>query len=144
MVATRGYNPGGGVDREIFTKMTFVLDSNLSVGEIVSIPSRRLRIFYSTGLSYMPGKTGCYGQASSGSAIVRQKTNDLVELEFDAVFDLQSPLKWQGDCLERNIKSQVIARMKPLSLLDAWEGVPAEGDSLIAESVPYIDYNKKR
>lgn len=48
-----------GLDKERFRKVTLVFENDIHVGDVIDLSSGRVKAFYSTGLSFMPGKAGC-------------------------------------------------------------------------------------
>lgn len=135
VVGIRRYsNPG--LDRENFRKTTFVVDTDVAVGEVIDISSGRVRAAYGTGLSFMPGKSGCYGQAISGTVSILRNNDEFLELEATIEFDLKSPLGWTDACKNREFHARVVANRLTIKDLGPWEGVKAANDSPVAESVP--------
>lgn len=113
-----------------------ILPPNLAEGDFFSLSESDIMAFYSTGLSLRPGSTGCYGKAVSGSVEILKKSADLMRVRINARFDLDSPAGWKDHCKMREFSYELNAIQRSLGQLDAWEGVPAPGDSLISEGSP--------
>ena len=135
VVALREYT-APEVENERYKKLTLILRSNLAEGDVLDLPSSEGRAVYSTGLSLRPGSTGCYGKAVSGSVEILKKSADLIRVRINARFDLDSPAGWKDHCKMREFSYELNAIQRSLGQLDAWEGVPAPGDSLISEGSP--------
>ncbi|WP_295566441.1 hypothetical protein [uncultured Stenotrophomonas sp.] len=135
VVGIREYSRSG-LDSDRFRKVTFSLPAVLRVGDTIDLSSTDVKAFYSTGLSFMPGKVGCYGSAISGRISVLRNAGRTLELDVQALFDLKSPLQWKGHCSVRAFNERIKAVRLPAERLRAWEGVPGKGDSIIEESLP--------
>lgn len=135
VVAVRQHSVSGRED-ERYMKVTFVFPATLREGDVVDLPEEGVKAFYSTGLSLRPGLTGCYGNAVSGKIEVTKMSEDRMELNASARFDLISPAGWEGHCTTYDFQSELKAVRRPLAELNAWEGVPAPGDSIITEGFP--------
>lgn len=135
VVGVREYSRSG-MDSDRFRKVTFSLPTGLRPGDTIDLPSADAKAFYSTGQSFMPGKTGCYGNATSGRISVRRTSERILEFDVQALFDLKSPLEWKGHCSVRSFNGHIKAVRLPIERLRAWEGVPGKGDSVIEEGVP--------
>lgn len=127
-----------GLDKEHFRKVTIVVDGGLQAGTVLDISKGQARAFYSTGASFMPGKSGCHGKGVSGTILVRTASTDVLELDINVVFDLKSPLGWPGHCGLRDYQATAVAKSLSFERLGPWEGVRSPGDSVIAEAVPAI------
>jgi hypothetical protein len=84
----------------------------------------------------MPGKSGFYSEASSGTLTIVGKSLDELELDVAVKFDLKSPLSWNDNCNEYEFRSRVVTKRYQFEQLGAWEGVRDSEDSEVAESVP--------
>jgi hypothetical protein len=135
VVALREYT-ASKVENERYRKLTLILPPNLAEGDFFSLSESDIMAFYSTGLSLRPGSTGCYGKAVSGSVEILKKSADLMRVRINARFDLDSPAGWKDHCKMREFSYELNAIQRSLGQLDAWEGVPAPGDSLISEGSP--------
>lgn len=135
VVAVRQYSVLGRED-ERYMKLTFVLPATLREGDVVNLPEGGVKAFYSTGLSLRPGATGCYGHAVSGKVEVTRMSEDRMEINASARFDLLSPAGWEGHCTTYDFQSDLKAVKRTLAELNAWEGVPSPGDSIISEGFP--------
>lgn len=124
------------IDREGFRKITFVIDKDVKDGEVIKIPSDRARAAFGSGLSFMPGKSGCYGEATSGTVSVSR--TDMKSLRVNAAvnFHLKSPLDWAGECKSLEFRSSFTAEKLNLEDMGPWEGGRGMDDSLVSESVP--------
>jgi len=137
VVGVREYS-SGGVDTERFLKVTLFFDGDLSEGEVFQIPSKNVRVVFGSGLSFMPGKSGCYGEAKSGTVSVVGRSVEQLELDVAALFDLKSPLSWNDACNEYMFRSRILAKRYLFEELGAWEGVKSADDSIVAESTPKL------
>lgn len=135
VVGIRQYSDAG-VDREVFRKITFVIDHEVADGEVVELPSDRVRVAYGSGLSFMPGKSGCYGQATSGSVSVSRRGMEKLEIHANLRFDLKSPLGWADACEMLEFRSTIVATRSTFEDMGPWEGVRNADDSIISESAP--------
>ena len=117
-----------GLDAEKFRKITLVVNAPLKEGDHIDLLREPNRGFYGTGLSYMPGKAGCYGRLTAGTLTVEKVEAQKVRLQLDAQFELKSPTDFEGACGTLHYNTTIIARQRYLEELGPWEGVPREAD----------------
>lgn len=135
VVGVREYS-AAGLDQERFRKVTFVIGPSIKEGDQLDLAQAGMKAFYSTGLSYMPGNAGCYGNVESGTLNVRSIKDGEIVIEVDALFDLKSPAQSEGHCTLRDYKATIRAVPKKLEDLGPWEGVPGDA-SYIDEGTPH-------
>ena len=135
VVGLRQFTDGAG-DGAKFRKVTLFLTEDVREGETLSFPTNRARAVFGSGLSFMPGKSGCYGEAKSGTVTIKRRTQEVLELEIAIQFDLKSPLNWPDACNDGEFAETVIAQRSTMERFGPWEGVRGTEDSVVAESVP--------
>ena len=141
VIGVREYSDRG-LDQERFRKVTFVVPADLKQGDRIELTASETKAFYSTGLSYMPGKAGCYGSAISGSLLITRLETPIIELQVDAVFDLKSPAGYESHCSLREYRTTILAKRKEIGELGPWEGVPGDAD-YFEEGTPYGESTHK-
>ncbi|WP_440224171.1 hypothetical protein ACQQ2N_02890 [Dokdonella sp. MW10] len=134
VVGLRRYSPNR-TDREGFLKLTFVIDRGVADGEVVELPSDRVKAAFGSGLSFMPGGSGCHGQATSGTVSFARTGKEALKLHADVVFDLRSAPGWPDHCKPYAFRSELEARRSTLDRMGPWEGV-VNGESEAEESHP--------
>lgn len=131
----RGYEPA-------FTKLTISIPETATEGDSFNLPSSIATVFYSTGFSYMPGKSGCYGFAQSGTILIKRRTPEIINIEVNVNINTLSPLEWPGVCKTIRISRSYSADRKAYGELSAWDGVRGKNTDVIDERVP--DFNASR
>lgn len=135
VIAIREYSRRMG-DNSRFRKITVVLHSEkISEGTRIDLASGGNKVFYSTGLSHMPGNAGCYGTSSSGHILVEKIRKRKMVLRMESSLDLSSTAGSVGACTRRVYKATITARERRLADLGPWEGVPG-GASYVDEGIP--------
>ncbi|QEY11183.1 hypothetical protein [Cellvibrio sp. KY-YJ-3] len=134
VIANRIYERG----REpSFTKVTISLPDKIENGDIFNFSSPDTRLFYSAASSFLPGKSGCFGFAKSGTLIIRQITAETIIVDLSVVVETASPLGWKGICGNISLKKQFTVHHRNYEELSPWDGVKKEDTEVMQERVAW-------
>ncbi len=119
-----------------FTKLTIALPLDAKDGDVFKFPSLTTSVFYSTGVSFSPGKSGCFGFAQAGTVAIKQKTSEAIIVDIKVHINASSPLNWPGECTNININKTFAAHVRQYDDLSPWDGVKKDAD-IIDETVDW-------
>lgn len=137
VISFRNYKRGKlfYTDQGDFEKITIALPSGLpeNKGEIKLGIGTDTIVFYSTGSSAFPGRSGCFGYAEEGSILFEVLKSKKISAQIVFKSDLKSPGRWK-DCSSVIITRAIIFKPKLVSDLTPWEG--SIGAYITTESFP--------
>jgi len=121
-------------DQATFEKLTIYLPLSLWINKKeISLADEGIIAFWSNGASNFPGKSGCFGYASSGKVYISSVTNNEAHIDLNATFDLFSPGGWSGDCGKFSLHRKIALRKMIVSSLTPWDG--SIGNHIYDESI---------
>jgi len=137
VIAKREYARGSFLqsDQSSFRKLTIYFPYSITEKNkrIELDNNNEIIVFFSSGSSNFPGKTGCFGYAREGYIHFKGYSSENMQVELSLNFNLLSPSGWQDECGRFNIRETSTLPRKELSSLSPWEG--AEGSNLYEESM---------
>ena len=128
VLAIREFSSGSllRTDRAAFRKLTIYLPQTNLRGRINLAEIDGVVAYWSSGSSAMPGKSGCYGYARSGTLDVAGETKDTVTVSISATFDSYSPAGWDKECESYSVQETATFVKRNVQDLTPWEGRAGE------------------
>lgn len=136
IIGYRSISKRSGSDSQGFEKLTIYSNTKLDPGHKYLIPNDGIEIFYSHGLSFMPGKGGCYGKAKSGFFEIANTDKNQIIVNLSMDFEMKSPLNYQGHCSFKKIIKSFEITTKNYNDLTPWDGQFDSPVNIIDETTP--------
>lgn len=128
---------------QTFKKLTVFLPKNTKAGDKFHLPQDDIVIFYSLGLSFGPGKSGCFGVVEKGEVEVVSKDEYTIAIRLIGNPTMKRSLNLRDDCNLVQLDKLISAHYKKYEDLSPWDGKINKGASLTEETYPHAEIEKK-